>query len=121
MAHRVKIGARVQSILGQFWQDNETPDAVRALEIESWCDVLENCSHTEIRKAWAEYQKTGPRSKARRLARPDAGALYDLILRARPKPKLVYTPEETRAPTSQESKDRVADMVKNAGYGLRMP
>lgn len=94
--HRAKIGVRAQAILEQFWRDYDTPDAVQAVEIEGWMDVLENCSHSEIRQAWSVYQKEGPRSKTGRLVRPDAGALYRIILRHRPKPQPVLTPEPVR-------------------------
>jgi hypothetical protein len=90
-AHRAKIGLRAEAILGGFWRD-DTPDAVRAMEIEGWIDALENCSHSEIRDAWATYQRHGPRSQSGRLVRPDAGALYRLIADARPKPRLVSLP-----------------------------
>jgi len=99
-AHRVKIGVRAQAILGQFWRDDSTPEAVQAIEMEGWMDVLENCSHSEIRKAWATYQRTGPRTQSGKLYKPDAGALYQIIFRSRPKPKV----EESRPMTSDERK-----------------
>lgn len=95
-AHRAKIGVRAEAILGQFWRDDDTPDAVRALELEGWMDVLENCSHSEIRKAWATYQRTGPRTQSGKLYKPDAGALYRIIQAARPKPRVVSQPEPER-------------------------
>ncbi|WP_104019099.1 hypothetical protein [Roseovarius nitratireducens] len=84
--HRSKIAVRAEAILDQFWRDDDTSDAQRALELEGWADVLETCSHSEIRKAWAEYQKTGPRTRAGRLYKPDAGALYRIIVKRRPPP-----------------------------------
>ena len=93
-AHRERIGVRAQAILSQFWRDDDTPDAIQAIEIEGWCDVLENCSHSEIRAAWAQYQRTGPRSRRGTLIKPDAGAIYHLVLAARPKPTLVKTETE---------------------------
>ena len=71
------------SILRQFWQAEEVPDAVRALEMEAWMDVLEPLAEDEIRAAWAEYQRQGPRSAKGALYRPDAGALYRLAMQAR--------------------------------------
>lgn len=68
-------------------------------------DVLENCSHSEIRTAWANYQKTGPRTNTGRLVKPDAGALYRLIINARPKPELV----QTRPETAEEREQRLAE------------
>ncbi len=114
-AHRAKIGVRAQAILDQFWRDNETPDAVRAVEIEGWMDVLENCSHGEIRMAWATYQKEGPRSQAGRLSKPDAGALYRIIHRHRPTPKPVQVPEPVRdAP--RVTKEQAAKILEEAGF-----
>jgi hypothetical protein len=119
-AHRAKIGIRAEAILGQFWRDDATSDAVRALEIEGWMDVLENCSHSEIRAAWTEYQKVGPRSAAGRLAKPDAGALYRLILKARPKPKLVQPQdEEARVPCSPEKAEEILREAGLAGFGVK--
>lgn len=117
-AHREKIGVRSQAILGQFWRDDDTPDALQALEIEGWCDVLENCSHSEIRAAWAGYQKTGPRTAAGKLYKPDAGALYRIIQAARPKPKLVPQPEPERTEprVTAEQADAILDSV---GFKIR--
>lgn len=91
-SHREKIGLRAQAILNQFWRDDDTPDAVQAMEIEGWMDVLENCSHSEIRMAWARYQKDGMRTERGRLYKPDAGALYRIILNSRPLPQIVRRP-----------------------------
>ena len=97
-AHRAKIGVRSSAILGQFWVEQGRDEAIETLEIEGWQDVLENCKHSEIRQAWAEYQKMGPRTKSGKLCKPDAGALYLIILRKRPKPVLVKEPELERGP-----------------------
>jgi len=80
--HRSRIGARVMAILNQFWTDQNTPDAVRVLEIEGWLDVLAPLAEDEVRNAWREYQITGPRP-ASGLRRPDAGALYLIAMNAR--------------------------------------
>ena len=80
-AHRAKIGVRARAILDQFWRDNDTPDAIQAVEIEGWMDVLEVCSHSQIRLAWAAYQKEGPRTQSGKLCKPDAGALYRIAMR----------------------------------------
>lgn len=116
-AHRVKIGVRASAILGQFWRNHETPEVEQVMEIEGWQDVLENCSHSEIRQAWAEWQKTGPRTEARRLVKPDAGALYGIILKNRPKPKLVPRPVVERDPPC--SKEAAKEIMKSAGYSPR--
>ena len=93
--HRAKIGVRVQAILGQFWQDAETADAVKAIEIEGWVDVLESCSHSEIRAAWRDYQTDSRNRTARgRLAKPDPGAIRAIIFGKRPKSKVVSDEQE---------------------------
>ena len=73
------VGVRVQSILDQFWRDDHTPDALQAMEMEGWIDVLEECSHIEIRSAWTVYQNGGPRTSSGRLAKPLAGDLWRII------------------------------------------
>ena len=117
--HRAKIGVRVQAILGQFWQDAETADAVKAIEIEGWVDVLENCSHSEIRAAWRDYQTDSRNRTARnRLAKPDAGAIRAIILRKRPLPKLVEpAPEVAKEPivTAEEANE----IMRKAGFKPR--
>lgn len=116
-AHRAKIGVRAKAILGQFWQDADTEDAVQAIEIEGWMDVLENCSHSEIREAWRDYQ-TDPanRTAKGRLAKPDAGAIRSIILRKRPKPKLVQ-PEQDEGPKEPRvTAAQAAQIIKEAGF-----
>lgn len=81
--HRAKIGVRARAILGQFWRDDSTPDAVQLLELEGWMDVLQTCSHSEIRWAWAIYQQGGPRTGGGRLYKPDPGYLHRLVMARR--------------------------------------
>jgi len=109
VSHRSKIGLRAEAILSQFWREDSTPEAVQALEIEGWMDVLENCSHIEIRQAWATYQKTGPRTANGRLYKPDAGAIYRLILDERPRPQIVRqaAPEPHREIISPQRKAEI--------------
>lgn len=61
------------------------------MEVEGWIDVLEKCSHSEIRFAWRDYQLDNKnRTERGRLAKPDAGALFRIILSSRaakPKPR----------------------------------
>lgn len=95
---RIEIAVRAESILSQFWRDDDTHDGLRALEIEGWVDVLEGCAPSEIRAAWASYQRSGPRSASGRLAKPDAGALWRIVIAARPKPKPIPTPPAPPAP-----------------------
>lgn len=116
--HRAKIGVRAEVILKQFWRDDEISDAERALEIEAWMDVLQTCSHSEIRNAWAEYMRTGPRTQAGKLYKPDAGALYRIVMKARPRPAPVrtYEPEpEERAP--RITPERMKEIMDEKGLG----
>ena len=120
LAHREKIGVRARATLRQFWIDAGTTDVDQALELEGWCDVLEDCSHSEIRKAWATYLKTGPRTNKdgplgkKKLYKPDAGILYLIIQAARPRPTVVPTPEPERAPPA--TKEQAAEILKQVGY-----
>ncbi len=119
-AHRSKIGVRASAILGQFWQDLDTPEVERVLEVEGWQDVLENCSHSEIRASWTAYQKTGPRTKSGKLHKPDAGALYHIIMKARPRPKIAHSAPEPKK--ERVSKETAAKILQDAGYApKRMP
>jgi hypothetical protein len=113
--HREKVGLRVKAILSQFWREDGMPEAVQALELESWIDVLQNCSHSEIREAWAAYQRSGPRTARGCLCKPDAGALYRIIIRARPKPTVVRNdpPERTEPRVSPEAARRI---MAEAGF-----
>jgi len=76
---------------------------------------LENCSHSEIRFAWRDYQlDSNNRSAKGRLIKPDAGAIRAIILRKRPKPEIVATPEPERpAPCAA---DVAQAIVEAAGY-----
>lgn len=116
-SHREKIGVRARSILGQFWKDADTPDAEKAIEVEGWMDVLENCSHSEIRFAWRDYQTDKNNRSARgRLVKPDAGALMGIIYNKRPAPQVVRSapfvePEKERCPP-----DVAQAITEAAGY-----
>ena len=83
MDRRTRLVVRVKAILGQFWVNDGVEDVVRALELEGWLDVLEPLTEAEIRSAWAEYQRSGPRSARGNLIKPDAGALYRIAASAR--------------------------------------
>ena len=117
--HRAKIGVRVEAILGNFWRDDETPDAVRAVEIEGWMDVLQGFTEYEIRMAWATYQVEANRTASGRMVRPDAGALARIITRHRPKPKLAPAPEPVRT-EPRVTKEQTARILKEAGFNLKM-
>lgn len=116
--HRARVGVRAQSILSQFWQSDE-PAAVRAVTLEGWMDVLESASEGEIREAWADYQRNGPRSASGRLLRPDPGALWKRIRERRPKPRLVKLDEPPRVVIYEETRKRraavLSDLVRELG------
>ena len=116
--HRLKIGLRTKTVLGQFWTDHDTPEAEQILEIEGWQDVLEVLSEVEFRKAWAEYQRTGPRTKAGKLYKPDAGALYLIAMDARPKVTIVADPKPEEPPRERmtaEQRQQISDEVNFGG------
>ena len=89
---------------------------------------------SKIRKAWATYQRTGPRTQSGKLYKPDAGALYQIIFRSRPKPKVVerrpMTSDERKALKKQRAEARNFDPKKAAkgnailqefGFSKKMP
>lgn len=118
-SHRAKIGIRARAILGQFWQDTDTHDAEKVIEVEGWMDVLENCSHSEIRFAWRDYQTDQNNRTARgRLAKPDAGALLAIIYRKRPRPAVVRSqPAPAPEPEKERCDPEVAQAIcEEAGY-----
>ena len=87
---------------------------MQALEVEGWLDTVENLDVPEFRKAWAEYQRSGPRTKAGKLYKPDAGALYLIAMDARPKVRIVPDPapvEVVREPMSPERRQAIMDDV----------
>lgn len=115
--HRAKIGVRARAILGQFWQEADVHDAEKVIEVEGWMDVLENCSHSEIRFAWRDYQiDPNSRSARGRLVKPDAGALRHIILSKRPRPKIVHH-QPTPEPVKERCDPKVAQSIVEAnGY-----
>ena len=81
-------------------------------------DVLETCSHSEIRAAWAEYQRSGPRNQLGRLLKPDAGALWRIVMASRPKPKpLPIRPQVEEAPRERMSPERVRQIMREVFGG----
>lgn len=82
-------------------------------------DVLENCSHSEIRDVWRDYQTDPNNRTARgRLAKPDAGAIRSIVLRKRPKPQLVQpNPEAPKAPAV--TAEQASKILKEAGFKPR--
>lgn len=103
-------------MLGQFWQSEDTADEVRVIEMETWLDTIGHCSCDDFRSAWIAYQRSGPRTKAGRLYKPDAGAIYRLILELRPVVVALPRPEpDLRLRISKEA----ASEIIAAAYGRR--
>jgi hypothetical protein len=100
---RIEIAIRAEVILAQFWRDDDTHDGMRAIELKGWVDVLEGCSAAEMRAAWATYQRSGPRTGSGRLVKPDAGALWWIVMASRPKPK----PAPIRAQIAEVPRERI--------------
>lgn len=117
-AHRAKIGLRVRALLGQFWQNHDVSDAEKAIEVEGWIDVLEDCSHSEIRYAWRDYQMNLTNRNAKgRLMKPDAGLLRRIITAKRPKPEPIDSVVETKAyPRDRVTKEEAAAILAEADF-----
>lgn len=109
------------AILTQFWRHDDTPPAVQAIEIEGWLDVLEPYDDAEIRAAWAEYQRSGPRSARGALYKPDAGALYAIVQRER-RDAAERASAHRRLPSPPQdapvriSAERAAEILREVGF-----
>lgn len=115
--HREKIGIRARSILTQFWQSSDTEDVERVMEVEGWMDVLEECSHSEIRFAWRDYQLDKKNRSARgRLVKPDAGALMLIILSKRVPKKTVVVSEPLAIAREPISAQRAQEILDENGF-----
>ena len=111
-------------MLSQFWVDEGAPDAVRAIQIEGWLDVLQDLGEDEVRQAWANYQRTGPRTARGLLCRPDPGALRDMAMRARDyaaRSRRVLAPVKRDPPMfrSEDEKARADEILARAGFTPR--
>lgn len=109
MAHRERIGVRAKAILRPFWKEDEVEPVLQAIDLEAWMDVLQDCSHTEIRDAWSDYIKDQKnRTKFGNLKRPDPGKLYHSIMAKRPRPKVKVDAEPERGPrVTKEQADKI--------------
>ena len=118
-ARRERLGLRVIAILNQFWRDYDTPGAVQTLELEGWLDVLEPLSDTEIRAAWAEYQRSGPRTAKGTLCKPDAGAIYNIVMRSRARSQIITSrqgKEAPAAPVQSLSHDQALRILREVNF-----
>lgn len=113
----------VQAILGAFWVDEDTPDEVRAMELQGWLKVLDAYTADDVSDAWAEYQRSGPRSEAGRLARPDAGALYRIIVKARANAAIATRrpapPEQQLPPPPRVTAAQALKIIKDVGFRVK--
>lgn len=116
--HRVKIGLMAEAIMGAGWRQ-DTPDAVRALEMENWMDLLQNLSMSEIKAAWQSYQlDTRNRTATGALRRPDPARLSQIALAKRPKPALV-SHNDTPGAVEPVGKERAAEIMAQHGFGVK--
>lgn len=96
---------------------------MRGLELKNWTDVLVEFSPDEVGKAWIEYQKSGPRSEAGRLSRPDAGALYRIITKARANAAIATRrpapPEQQLPPPPRVTAAQALKIIKDVGFRVK--
>lgn len=115
--HRVKIGLRAQAILSQFWTEDE-PDAVKAMVLENWMDLLQNLTGAEIKAAWQSYQlDRGNRTASGALRRPDPARLAQIALAKRPKPTLVS--DNTPRGGEPVSAERAREIMGENGFAVK--
>lgn len=74
--------AVISSILSSFFVHND--EKINKLILENWLSVLDISTVREIKAAWVQYQHHGARMATGVLIKPDAGAIYKLISKARP-------------------------------------
>lgn len=80
-------------------------------------DVLEVLSEVEFRKSWAEYQRSGPRTKAGKLYKPDAGALYAIAMDSRPKVRIVPEPTTPEPEKVRVTPEQMQKIIEETGFG----
>ncbi len=122
----VEIGIHVETILLQFWRE-DTNAAIRAMEITHWIDALDGCTADEVATAWRDYQRSGPRSAAGRLARPDAGVLYRNVMAARAataqRLRAIEMSKRKPAPPEPEinrvTAEEADNIIREVGFNIR--
>lgn len=118
-AQRLEIAIRAEVILSQFWRDDDTHDGMRTIELEGLVDVLEGCSAAEIRAAWVSYQRSGPRTASGRLVKPDAGALWKIVILLRPKPRIAPNNVNVKeTPINRVSAERAREIMQEVFGGI---
>lgn len=110
---KIETSKWVITILSGFWTEN-TADDVRSLELVGWLDALEGVSVPELRTAWTQYQRTGARTAAGRLVKPDAGALYYLVVSARRDAELLANRAATARPPPQPVREPASEAARKA-------
>lgn len=120
----------MRAILEQFWIEDATEDAVQAVQLEGWLDVLEPFSDEEVRRAWAEYQRSGPRARNGALRKPDAGALWLIIDGWRGRAAAAQRDLERRRKEAEEAMrprsdrvtaERAAEILREVAQGKTSP
>lgn len=96
--HAAKVAIFSKAVLARFWSDADEPQEYRDVEIDTWLDVIGKLGHDEIRAAWADYQKTGPRTRDGKLYRPDPGAIYHLVMKRRKKQREAWEADQIGRP-----------------------
>ncbi|MCB1355988.1 MAG: hypothetical protein KDK53_05645 [Maritimibacter sp.] len=96
--HEAKVAIFSKAILARFWSDENEPDEYRDIEMETWLDVIGKLGQDEIRAAWSDYQKTGPRTRDGKLYRPDPGAIYLRVMKLRKKQREAWEADQIGGP-----------------------
>lgn len=116
---KARLMVWVSAILSEFWTE-DAPDDMRAIQMRSWAAVLVEVTADELLAAWTRYQKEGPRSASGRLARPDAGALFQSVMKAHKHQREMNPPVRVQlaapAPEPRMSPERMAEIMREAGY-----
>ena len=122
MNDRMELAVRIQAMLLQFWVAEDTEDAIRVIELETWLDTLGGISPDEFRHAVVDYNRTGPRTGSGRLVKPDPGAIWRLISQRRAadfvEMQRSLPPPPPPPPKVRVTKEQAAAILKEA-FGRR--
>jgi hypothetical protein len=103
------MATRIEAILSTFWRDTDTPDAVRALELENWLNVLSDTTGDELDAVWSDHQRNSQRTTRGSLYKPDAGLFYRKVQELRRGNK----PKETPQPTKYDDLELAAQAMND--------
>lgn len=99
------LAGRVRTFLSHFYRPDDPQALAEAAEAD-WVEVLKDYRTAEVQAAMLQYLRAPERSASCRAVRPGPWAIRDLILKARPKPKLVRTDDPWERRTEAERKER---------------